>query len=53
MRDEGLVSSDEPFKNLLTQGMVLAESWFSQDEKGKQTWYSPLDVEPVKDDKAR
>ncbi len=51
MRDEGLVSSDEPFKNLLTQGMVLAESWFSQDEKGKQTWYSPLDVEPVKDDK--
>jgi len=51
MRDEGLVSSDEPFKNLLTQGMVLAGSWFTQDEKGKQTWYSPLDVEPITDDK--
>ena len=51
MRDEGLVSSDEPFKNLLTQGMVLAGSWFNQDASGKQTWYSPLDVEPVTDDK--
>ncbi|BBP44092.1 leucine--tRNA ligase [Thiosulfativibrio zosterae] len=51
MRDEGLVSSDEPFKNLLTQGMVLASSWFSADESGKQTWYSPLDVEPITDEK--
>lgn len=51
MRDEGLVSSDEPFKNLLTQGMVLASSWYSQDISGKQTWYSPLDVEPITDDK--
>ncbi|PLA75078.1 leucine--tRNA ligase [Hydrogenovibrio sp. SC-1] len=51
MRDEGLVSSDEPFKNLLTQGMVLASSWYSQDNTGKQTWYSPLDVEPITDDK--
>ena len=51
MRDEGLVTADEPFKNLLTQGMVLAGSWYSQDESGKQVWYSPLDVEPVTDDK--
>lgn len=51
MRDEGLVSTDEPFKNLLTQGMVLASSWFSADANGKQTWYSPLDVEPVVDEK--
>ena len=51
MRDEGLVSSDEPFKNLLTQGMVLASSWFTTDSSGKQTWYSPLDVEPVTDEK--
>lgn len=51
MRDEGLITTDEPFKNLLTQGMVLASSWFTQDESGKQTWYSPLDVEPVMDDK--
>ncbi|MDG6779100.1 leucine--tRNA ligase [Thiomicrorhabdus sp. zzn3] len=51
MRDQGLVSSDEPFKSLLTQGMVLAGSWYRQDESGKQTWYSPLEVEPVTDDK--
>ncbi|MDR9499013.1 MAG: leucine--tRNA ligase [Hydrogenovibrio sp.] len=51
MRDEGLVSSDEPFKNLLTQGMVLAGSWYRQDDNGKQVWFSPLDVEPVTDDK--
>ncbi|WP_152832980.1 leucine--tRNA ligase [Hydrogenovibrio sp. JE_KL2] len=51
MRDEGLVLSDEPFKNLLTQGMVLAGSWYQQDASGKQTWYSPLDVEPVSDEK--
>ncbi|QKI88558.1 leucine--tRNA ligase [Thiomicrorhabdus xiamenensis] len=51
MRDQGLVKSDEPFKNLLTQGMVLASSWYSQDESGKQTWHSPLDVEPVTDEK--
>ena len=51
MRDEGLLSTDEPFKNLLTQGMVLAGSWFNKDENGKQTWYSPLDVEPIMDDK--
>ncbi|KUJ71472.1 leucine--tRNA ligase [Thiomicrospira sp. WB1] len=51
MRDEGLVSSSEPFKNLLTQGMVLAGSWYRQDDSGKQIWFSPLDVEPVTDDK--
>jgi leucyl-tRNA synthetase len=28
MRDEGLVSSNEPFKNLLTQGMVIAETYY-------------------------
>ncbi len=51
MRDEGLITHDEPFKNLLTQGMVLASSWFTQNENGKQTWYSPLEVEPVLDSK--
>ena len=27
MRDEGLVQGDEPFTRLLTQGMVLAETY--------------------------
>ena len=28
MRDEGLIESDEPFANLLTQGMVLNETFY-------------------------
>ena len=30
LRDEGLVSSSEPFKSLLCQGMVLAESFYKE-----------------------
>jgi leucyl-tRNA synthetase len=45
LRDEGLVKSDEPYKRLLCQGMVLADSFYREDKSGKQTWYSPADVE--------
>ena len=34
MRDEGLVNSDEPFKNLLTQGMVLKDGSKMSKSKG-------------------
>lgn len=34
MRDEGLVKSDEPFKNLLTQGMVLKDGAKMSKSKG-------------------
>ncbi len=34
MRDEGLVNSDEPFKNLLTQGMVLKDGVKMSKSKG-------------------
>ena len=40
MRDEGLVKSNEPFKKLLCQGMVLSESYYYQSE-GKKIWVSP------------
>ncbi len=50
LRDTGLVSSDEPFKRLLTQGMVLADSYYREADDGKITWYSPLDVEIVERD---
>ncbi|MFQ3197193.1 MAG: leucyl-tRNA synthetase [Paraglaciecola sp.] len=53
MRDEGLVDSDEPYKRLLCQGMVLADSFFREDETGKKVWYAPIDVQTVKDDKGR
>ena len=32
MRDIGLVNFDEPVKNLLTQGMVVGESYYSEDK---------------------
>ncbi|MCL4164780.1 UNVERIFIED_CONTAM: hypothetical protein GTU68_013384, partial [Idotea baltica] len=34
MRDEGLVDGDEPFKNLLTQGMVLKDGMKMSKSKG-------------------
>ena len=52
MRDMGLVKFDEPFTNLLTQGMVLNETYY-RDDAGKKTWFNPADVELVLDDKGR
>jgi leucyl-tRNA synthetase len=34
LRDEGLISNDEPFKNLLTQGMVLKDGAKMSKSKG-------------------
>jgi leucyl-tRNA synthetase len=53
LRDAGLVSSDEPFKRLLTQGMVLADSYYREDSHGALTWYSPLDVDIQRDSQGR
>ena len=53
MRDEGLLSSDEPFKRLLCQGMVLADSYYKEHEDGSKTWYNPADVVLEKDETGR
>ena len=53
MRDEGLVSSNEPFKNLLTQGMVIADTYYRREANGSLTWFNPADVELVRDSKAK
>ncbi|ANB27009.1 leucine--tRNA ligase [Alteromonas stellipolaris] len=53
LRDEGLVNSDEPFKRLLCQGMVLADSYYREDSAGKKTWFSPTEVSTEKDEKGR
>lgn len=53
LRDEGLVNSDEPFKRLLCQGMVLANAYFSKNENGKETWHNPDDVTVERDDKGK
>ena len=53
MRDFGLVKFDEPFTNLLTQGMVLNETYYREEASGKKTWFNPADVELTFDDKGR
>ena len=53
MRDEGLVKVSEPFKALLTQGMVLAETYYREDESGRRTWFNPNEVEVSHDGKGR
>jgi len=45
MRDVGLVTSSEPFTNLLTQGMVIADTYFREAGDGKKQWINPADVE--------
>ena len=52
LRDEGLVTSSEPFKSLLCQGMVLAESFY-KDIAGRKQWLSPSEVTVERDSKGR
>ncbi|MDH2915410.1 MAG: leucine--tRNA ligase, partial [Gallionella sp.] len=53
MRDEGLVQGDEPFVNLLTQGMVVAPTFYRELDGGKKQWINPADVDVEVDTKAR
>jgi leucyl-tRNA synthetase len=53
MRDFGLVASDEPFQRLLTQGMVIAETYYRPTANGGKEWYNPADVRVKRDDKGR
>ncbi len=53
MRDEGLVASNEPFKNLLTQGMVIADTYYRTLDNGGKDWFNPADVEVELDAKAK
>jgi len=53
MRDFGLVKFDEPFVKLLTQGMVLNETYYREDKDGRKIWFNPEDVELKIDDRGR
>ena len=50
MRDLGLVQVDEPFKKLLTQGMVLNHIYSRRTAKGGKDYFWPHDVEHVLDE---
>jgi leucyl-tRNA synthetase len=50
MRDLGLVGYDEPFANLLTQGMVLNHIFSRRTAKGGIEYFAPDEVELVRDE---
>ncbi len=56
MRDLGLFGEhalNEPFARLLTQGMVVAPTFFREDSQGKKQWLNPADVDAVHDERGR
>jgi len=53
LRNEGLVTGDEPFTSLLTQGMVAAETYYREDANGRQQWFNPAEVETERDEYGR
>jgi leucyl-tRNA synthetase len=53
VRDEGLVQSNEPFTNLLTQGMVVAPTFYRDAADGKKQWINPADVDVKTDERGR
>ncbi|MDQ3322377.1 MAG: leucine--tRNA ligase [Acidobacteriota bacterium] len=50
MRDIGLVDFDEPVKNLLTQGMVVGESYYSEE---KASYFPPDEVQIERDERGK
>ncbi len=53
MRDLGLVKFDEPFTRLFTQGMLLHECYYREDESGRTRWFYPSEVEVSYDERGR
>jgi len=56
MRDLGLFGEhrlDEPFARLLTQGMVVAPTFYREDAHGKKQWINPAEVDAVHDERGR
>jgi len=50
MRDMGLLSFDEPFTRLLTQGMVLNYIYSRRNERGGREYYAPSEVKNTYDE---
>ncbi|MBE2211985.1 MAG: class I tRNA ligase family protein, partial [Xanthomonadaceae bacterium] len=53
LRDAGMVDCDEPAARLLTQGMVIADTYYREGDLGEKTWFNPADVEVERDDKGK
>ena len=53
MRDMGLIKVDEPFANLLTQGMVLNEIFFRKTKEGRINYFNPTEIEIKTDEQGQ
>ncbi len=53
LRDAGLVDCNEPATRLLTQGMVIADTFYREDAHGAKEWINPADVELEHDARMR
>ncbi|MBX2837899.1 MAG: leucine--tRNA ligase [Gammaproteobacteria bacterium] len=53
MRDVGLLESDEPFTRLLTQGMVVSETFYRTSDNGQPEYFNYKEVDITTDDKGR
>jgi leucyl-tRNA synthetase len=46
LRDRGVLNFDEPFKRLLTQGMVQGWTYMNPNKSGNAQWIPSADVDP-------
>ncbi len=53
LKGEGLLAVDEPFTNLLTQGMVLAETYYRDTREGRREWVHPSEIDVSRDAKGK
>jgi len=53
LRDAGMVGSDEPARNLLCQGMVIAETFYRDHADGSKDWINPAAVDVQRDERGR
>ncbi|MES2770591.1 MAG: leucine--tRNA ligase [Pseudomonadota bacterium] len=53
LQDGQPFSLSEPFANLLTQGMVIAPTYFRLNSEGKKQWINPADVSLKLDERGR
>ncbi|QIK81300.1 leucine--tRNA ligase [Lysobacter sp. HDW10] len=53
MFDAGMVPASEPATHLLTQGMVIADTFFRDAGGGRKEWINPADVEIQRDERGK
>lgn len=53
LRDYGLVKCNEPVKNLICQGMVLAEVFYFYDKNKRKNWISKEKIKIVRNKKGK